>query len=413
MYSKILIIIILLAPSLLLAQGGSNYSIIGIGDINYFGNAAYAGVGGTSIAIPLENGINYRNPALWSMANNTRLQAGYRFSQNYVSNENNNLFQNNGNLNGFNAIFSIDTSLGLSAALGLLPYSNVNYLTATNFSVTEGDITVQGKSEYKGSGGINIAYFGGSTKIIDNLYVGASAYAAFGIINSQVDNLVYGELSNYSFNTRILSQNFLSGWGFKTGVFYKVYDGFSLGGFYEKMSTLQSSDSTLYYRPSTIGLSHTEASESSIEMPSMWGLGASFESGKFLIGADFAMQDFSQFNYNEAQNSQFGSSMYINLGVARFGSKDYGSEFLDKITYKFGFSYKNLYYQIAGEQINDISFSFGMGIPVPKTFQIDMGFTLGSRGTTSLGLVQEYYGQFNVDISIGEIWFKPFKREFD
>lgn len=413
MLKKIIVLLILIFPIMAYSQGGSNYSIIGIGDINYVGNAAYAGVSGTSIAMPLENGINFRNPAMWSMATNTRLQAGYRFTQNYVNNTDNSLFQNNGNINGINSIFSIDTALGISAAFGLVPYSNINYYTASPYSLSIDDLSVSGKAEYKGSGGLNMVYLGGSTKVINNLYFGASVYAAFGTVNSNIDNLVNNAEANYNFNTRISSQKFLNGWGFKTGVYYKITNQLSFGAFFDKMSSLNVEDSTFNYRLSTVGLTKVETDEFNIEMPSMYGFGLSYQTGKFLLGADFAMQDFSNFNYNPAPNSEFTNSMYINFGVVRLGNKSYSADFADKITYKFGFSYKDLYYQIGNEQINDISASLGIALPVPQSFQFDMGIVFGRRGTTNLNLVQEYYGQFTFDVSIGEIWFKPFKREFE
>lgn len=409
----IIVLILLFLPFVTFAQGGSNYSIIGIGNINYYGNSAYAGMGGTTIAMPIKNGINMRNPALWSMVDNSRLQTGYRFNQNYISNENTDLFQNNGNVNGFSVLMSIDTSRGISAALGLVPYSNVNYFTASPFTVTEQDVTITGKTEYKGSGGLNMGYFGASTKIIDNLYVGASAFVTFGVINSQVDNLVFGEISNFSFNTRVMSRYYTRGWGVKTGMYYKVSDGLSIGAFYERMNQLSVSDSTIYFRPSSVGITHFETDEFDIDVPDMYGFGLSYKTGKFLLGADVGLQDFSGFAFNEAANTEFDQSMHINFGGVRLGNNDYDADYSDKISYRFGFSYKDLYYQVMNEQITDLSVSVGFGMPIPKVMQIDLGFTLGARGTTSNGLVREYYGQLNFDLSIGEIWFNPFEREFE
>jgi hypothetical protein len=410
---KNIIAILFLIPLFAFAQGGSNYSGIGLGNINYYGTSAYAGMGGTNIATPIENGINLRNPAMWSQATNSRLQLGYRFTQNYISNEENSLFQNNGNFSGFTTLFSIDTSLGISASLGLVPYSRVNYFTASQFSITEDDITVDGKTEYQGRGGINSFYLGASTKIIENLYVGGSAFILFGNLQSQVDNLVFGNVSNFAFDTRVLSEAYLTGVGFKTGLYYELPKGFSVGAFYERAGNVSVEDSTLYYRPSSIGISEYETSSFDIEIPDMYGIGASLKTGKFLLAADFAMQDFSNFTFKPGANTTFDNSMYINVGVMRFGNKDFSADFADKITYKFGASYKDLYYRILDEDINDLSLSLGMAIPVPRTMVFDVGLTFGMRGTTSNGLVREYYGQLNIDVSIGELWFKPFKREFD
>src|SRR5690606_16287144 len=84
----------------LLAQGGSNYSIFGVGELNHVNGAKYDALGGTSIAFPHKTGINLKNPAMWSENTDTRIQLGYKFNQSLVSNDSQNLYQNNGGLDG-------------------------------------------------------------------------------------------------------------------------------------------------------------------------------------------------------------------------------------------------------------------------------------------------------------------------
>ena len=395
-------------------QGGSNYSILGIGDINYDGNASYAGLGGTAGAMPLENTINFKNPALWSLTNSTRLQAGYKFSQNYVSNDENKLFQNNGNLSGLSVIFAIDTANKIAASMGLYPYSNVNYFSASPFTHTESGVTVQGKTEYRGSGGLNAAYIGGSSKIISDLYIGAYIFAAFGTINSTIKNEVYGDAqSGFTYDTRIDSETYLSGLGYKAGLYYEVTDAFSLGTYYEGIPSLTAIDTTVFYRESSQSIRKSISDSLDFDMPPLFGFAASYKTGKFLLGADFAMQDFSNFAYKNNEKAEFINSMMFSFGIARFGNTSYDADFTDKITYSLGFAYKDLYYKVLGQNINDMSVSLGMGIPIPRTMRLDVGIALGARGTTENGLVREFYGKLNVDISIGDDWFNPFEREFE
>ena len=101
------------------SQGGSNYSLFGIGELNRNKGAFYDGLSGTSISVPSEYAINLQNPAMWSYVESTRLQFGYKFNQHYNESVSQSLFQNNGKLNDVLAIFSIDTSMGISASLGL------------------------------------------------------------------------------------------------------------------------------------------------------------------------------------------------------------------------------------------------------------------------------------------------------
>ena len=65
------------------AQGGSNYSALGIGDLRTTVGGIYDGMAGTAIAMPTPYGINVVNPALVGLATTTRLQGGYRRGDGY------------------------------------------------------------------------------------------------------------------------------------------------------------------------------------------------------------------------------------------------------------------------------------------------------------------------------------------
>lgn len=53
-----------------------------------------------------------------------------------------------------------------------------------------------------------------------------------------------------------------------------------------------------------------------------------------------------------------------------------------------------------------------MNFPLKNTAFIDASLTFGARGKADGILVKEYFGKLNIDISIGETWFKPYKREY-
>jgi hypothetical protein len=63
-------------------------------------------------------------------------------------------------------------------------------------------------------------------------------------------------------------------------------------------------------------------------------------------------------------------------------------------------------------EINELSGSFGFSIPIVGNAFIDAGFTLGVRGVTDNGLVNEKFGRMTISISLGDYWFTPFKRDF-
>lgn len=402
------ILVFFIIVSTAYTQGGSNYSILGIGDINYGGNAHYDALGGTSIAFPSITGINLKNPALWNNVTTTRLQAGYKFNQHINSNNDLTTLQNNGSLSGFSVLFAIDTNNGISASLGIYPYSTINYLTATKINTKILDLPILGTNTYQGKGGISAAYLGISTKIINELSVGLSIFSAFG----KVEHSRTTEYTDdpYLFKYESKKEDVFSGVGLKGGLLTSPLKNFYLGYFFEYMKNLDV-DSKIIYSSPLIGDTSVSVQENFI-LPFSQGIGLGFQSGLFQFGFDFSFQNFEELKYNINDNTQFTDSWQLNFGVNRIGNQSLNAKSLDKVSYKFGLAVKKLYYKILNNNIYEYSFSTGALIPWSDTFNTDISLTFGTKGINTNGLIREYFGRLNIDLSIGEVWFIPFKREY-
>ncbi len=408
---KTLILLFLLAAAStgLHAQGGSNYTMFGIGDLRNTLGASYDGLGGTQIAVPSDYAVNFVNPAAWGIVKTTRFQGGFRFNQQSVTNGSSTIGQNNGKLEGIAAIFSIDTSLGIAASFGFYPYSSVNYSLTTPTSIVANGNTIGGEIDASGAGGITAGYIGGAFKIVDNLSFGVAAVGLFGKTNSIIETILYTSESYISINQR--NDNF-KGSGFKAGLLYTPLDNFKIG---LAMSSYASLHGTSELRYSTLSSSETSSDTTikqdfSTPMPTSIGVGASYKSGKFLFALDGEMQDFSSFNYRPGK-AQFRTAQRLSFGISRLASFAPGTAFADRIAFNIGGGYNQLYYTLNGAGINEYFASFGMQIPVGGTAMMDCAVTGGTRGATGNGLVQEMFGRFSVTIGIGETWFKPFVRE--
>ena len=67
---------------------------------------------------------------------------------------------------------------------------------------------------------------------------------------------------------------------------------------------------------------------------------------------------------------------------------------------------------VNSQSINDMGLTLGLGLPLNGTFSnINIGFELGKKGTTSSNLVQENYANFSVGFSFNDTWFV--KRKFN
>ena len=394
--------------SQLFSQGGSSYSLVGIGDINYSGNAAYEGMGGVSIALPSEQSINFKNPALWSYTALTRLQTGYKFNQHFNERENLSGYQNNGSLSNMAILFALDTAKGIAASFGLYPYSSINYLSATPIKDTLQGIPVTGTNTYQGKGGLSVAYLGASTKILNNLSVGLSAFATFG--NVSTSRVTAFTNDNYLFTYTNLKSDFFSGFGMKFGIYYEPIKNFGIGYFYESQPNLDVNSNMTYSSP-VLG-DTVLVSDNSYNMPNSQGIGLSYLTGVFQFGMDFSTQDFTGFKYNPGNKSQFQNSWQFAFGINRLGNPSINAETMDRIAYKLGFSAKKMYYNFFNNDILEYAVHTGMQIPWTQSLITDISLTIGTRGTLNNGLVREYFGRLGIDVSLGESWFIPFKRDY-
>ena|GEM_PF-181774 len=390
------------------SQGGSNYSLFGIGELNRNNGAFYDGLSGTSISVPSEYAINLQNPAMWSYVETTRLQFGYKFNQHYNESATQSLFQNNGKLNDVLAIFSIDTSMGISASLGLYSHSTVNYFISNPTSKSAEGITVNGTTKYEGNGGITNVYLGVSARPTDYLALGISVTGHLGNIKNTSSTSYF---ESFTFRSATYKESSFGGLSTKLGFNLTAIENLSIGGFLNINNNFSYSNTNEFITQFSIDTIIN--TQQTISLPTEIGLGVAYKTGKFILASDFITQDFTNLDFNKNVASTFQNSYKFSLGVRRVGNPQRSSDFLDKLGYNFGVAYSQLYYNVNNTNLNEISGSFGLNIPVPGTGMIDMAFIMGQRGTIDNGLINEYFGRFIVNMSIGDTWFKPIRRYFD
>ncbi len=398
-----------LAGSKALAQGGSNYTLFGIGDVRRSVSSAYDGMAGTQIAVTSPYSVNLLNPAAWSALQSTRMQVGFRFNQQTVSNGNVSADQNNGKLDGFCLAFSIDTAKGIGAVLGLYPYSSINYSLSSPFTDSLLGKRIDGMVESAGSGGLTAAFLGCAVRPYDNLRIGASIIGLFGSIITTSQTTIFDANAYRSINQR---NDALKGIGGRFGMMYSPVENFTVG---ISAATYANLHINSQLRQSTVSANEITSdslmtTELQTAMPSSVGAGVSFLSGKFLYAADVEMQDFSSMTYRKGDAS-FRQNLRISGSVSRLATHNPGSPFESRVGFNLGVGYQQLYYSVMGTDINEMYGSFGMQIPVSYSAMLDVALTGGSRGVASNGALRELFMRFGFSASIGEIWFQPFARE--
>jgi hypothetical protein len=385
--------------------GGSTYSAFGFGDIIESHSAAFDAVGGTAIGATSPYAINLANPAAWNAPRTTRFQTGFAFRQFLVTDSKGSQAQNGGYLQGFSALFSIDTARGISASFGIIPLSNVQY--SYRLAQPSDDPNLVTSTLYRGSGGLTALYLGAAYQVLPKVHVGFMAQYNFGNIDMSAltDGTTY-----LSQGQTIISDAFSGGSG-KLGLQFTGIPNLTVGvvaGAGLPITIFRSSQ----YKFSS-GLRDTTFYDTTVaKLPFELGLGLGYTFNRVTLLADVSTKDYSTLTYRTRRSDvEFRRATRISAGVNIAGSSDYNSSFLETLGYSFGAGYHQQYYQIGGIGINEIYGSVGVQLPVARRVFFDFAFTGGVRGTMTNGLAQELFGRLTFSVNVGEIWFQPLFRE--
>lgn len=395
------------------AQGGSNYTVFGLGDQRRSVGAAYEGVGGCLYSTSFDNTINIANPAVWTDVKTTRLQGGYRFNQHFVTQNGRTVGNNNGKLDGVAVIFALDTTVGVSACIGLYPSSSVNYsfVKGERIALPEPGRFIDGSSAYVGSGGLNSGFLGASWALGPRISVGLAGLFHFGVITDKIETSI---LSEAALNSITTNMDQLSATGFTFGVQTRPYDGFTLGGSITMNGSL-STISDMNYRTAQTGgvvsYDSTFTRTATSSMPSTFGVGASYRRERLLFLADAEVQTVDGMTYRMPVGSSYTNASRIGVGISRLGSRSAGMSYAQKMNLNAGLGIRNLHYSFFGETVTEQYGTFGVQMPFGGAAMVDAAVVLGVRGSTRNGGVEELFGRLTVTISVGEVWFIPFRRE--
>jgi hypothetical protein len=137
------------------------------------------------------------------------------------------------------------------------------------------------------------------------------------------------------------------------------------------------------------------------------------ESRKWMIGAQAVLGSAGDIvnTYNQSNDVAYEKSMKYSLGGYYVPNYNSFSNYAKRIVYRAGVKYDKTGMMVKSESINDIGFTLGLGLPITGTFSnVNFGFEMGKRGTTSAGLIQENYANISIGLSLNDRWFE--KRKF-
>ncbi|MCG9794108.1 hypothetical protein [Flavobacterium algicola] len=406
MIKNIVTSICLLLGVLSYAQEGSSspYSFYGIGDVRFKGTTEARAMGGVAVEQDSIH-INLENPASFANLKLTTYTIGGTFNSTTMKTDAVSEKAQRTTLD----YLAIGLPLGkFGVGFGLIPYSSVGYKIQT-ITGTDSENT----STFTSSGGINKVFAGVGYKITPKFSVGFDVNYNFGIIS-----IVNSELNgNIQSGTRETNTSNLSGLNFNLGSMYQAKLtkklNFYSGVNYTLENDLKSKNTRLIETstdPQTIDQPNKTISFSS-KLSLSAGVG---ETRKWMIGGKVVMQGASDLSntYNVSPDVAYGRSGSVSLGGYYIPDYNSFTNYLKRVVYRGGLKYERTGLIIRDEAIDNIGVTMGLGLPISGTFSnVNIGFEIGKKGTTSSGLIQENYANFSVGLSLNDKWFE--KRKFN
>ncbi|CAH8284025.1 hypothetical protein EV196_103354 [Mariniflexile fucanivorans] len=392
------------------ALSSSPYSLYGLGLTNETSTGKVNGLGGLGIAMPSNSFINNSNPASFGnvLLNSFLYDFGFKAQTNFLedgSRQNSNITANFSNIA---LAFPLTKRSGFG--ITLIPLTSVGYSISdieTNIEGTSSSIFV---TDIEGNGGINNLKLNYGYALTNKFRLGITGSALFGkITQTETDYLPS--------NTFIIEdENYYSGVRVGAGFQYDALKNLSIGGTVELPTSLngtKSSTITLNTTDSTTDL--TENSESSIDdfnLPLELGFGLSTTFKKdFSLNVDYKKSFWDDTN----QTDQLGTYVNQNLFAMglQYAAEKKVSKFFNNLEYRAGFSINDGNLEVNNQRIKNSTLNLGIGIPLdPYTnSMINIGYTYGSKGQITNGLIKENYHLLSINLSLEGIWFQ--KRKID
>ena len=418
------LLVVATSSPVVLAQGLGNspYSALGVGEVYSEGNVTNMGMGGVGISNASAFYLNMQNPAL--LARRTRftvfevgLMGQSKNIAQTISGSQQSQHNFAGNLGYLALAFPANSRWTMS--LSLRPYTYVDYTTQQIRPVP--GTFYRAEYNYQGRGGLNRASFANGVRITKNIYVGAEAGFVFGnITNSSDARVITSNGNSATQDTRIARQDRVN----YSDIMWKVGAAWrpklsekwvlNLGATYEPQSYVGAKETNIY-QTTTLGGSAISKPDTLLvgsnvqaTLPQRTRFGISIEKNNSLvIGVDVGFQQWSQFRTVNDQPGNLLDARNIAAGM-EFTPKANSNRYRDLITYRVGFQYNQMPYQINGTQIKDINGSVGLSLPLGAYYvnHLSLSVAAGQRGVLTGSQIREQYVKIGLGISLNDWWFR-------
>jgi hypothetical protein len=401
----------------------SPFSTFGIGDVYGDYLIQNHGMGGMGVSQPQYWHVNNQNPALLVHNMVTVFQAGVVGESRTIRGDTLKEQNRGGNLNYLVTAFPIiprnNFKTNWSTALGLMPYSTINYglLYMDRSRDGDGNLLDTVNVRESGSGGLNQFYWSNGFSITKNLSLGVKAAYMFGPMETNYENAFANQTNSYYIQVKEKTsvKDFLFTLGVAYGDTIRRNYGYHIGGTYSPATRLNASRRAeiLRFHPQSTQPVEGDTIFSrggSLRIPSSATIGFSFfRVNRWMLGTEFRYQDWTQFEGVVADDEGLGESWRGAIG-GEFTPDAFDDNILKRITYRVGLNYERYPFIVNSNQVSDFGINFGFSIPANRS-SLDLAFKVGKRGDRGENIFEETYFKVYFGITFNDKWF--IKRKFD
>jgi hypothetical protein len=394
----------------------SPFSGFGIGSLAEEGNIAQQLNGSTGVSSSNSFYVNLLNPALLVRNGSVVFDASYNFKMQQLRTNSVSQLFTTGNLNSVTLALPVHKKW--TTAIGLKPYSTVDYLTENSGRVENSDFFAY--YTYRGEGGLNNLFVSNGVAINKNLSLGLKFSYLFGNVTQEsISELIAaGQNSRIAYSRR----NNINQIAFTPALAYrhaleKDRRYLNLGIVYDMATNARTRRFEAFEKRDIfqVGVIPTFIDtlvtiKGKTFLPSKLRVGVSYEyANKYLINAEVSMQNWSKYKSFGVAEAELTNRIQIALG-GEWTPDNRANNFWQRSTYRFGFNHTPSILKIGDKTIGETSLSLGTSLAFSggqgKLTYVHLGIVGGQKGTIANGGIQERFIETKLGISLGDfLWF--------
>jgi hypothetical protein len=417
---KYIYLIIFLAGSpFIFAQSNTSspYSIGGLGEIAFKGNAINRLMGGLDIVSDSLH-ANLNNPASLGDLKLVTYSLGLNYKSTKLSSSASNESVTSASIDYL--VVAIPTKK-FTFGFGILPATSVGYRLQ---SVIEGDDINNVVNRNEGFGGLNQTFLSIGFKFFEFLNFGVSANYNFGKITNESSR----QEQNIDFGTFFTKTSSLAGFNYRFATQLKIpltskvrLDAMA---YYVPNNSLTATNESVYFTRSVttqdlgdfenLDLAAINLNETSISLGNQYSFGLGItKDKKWFVGGQYSRRNSADYvnNFISLDNITYANGSRLSFGG--FYLPDYSSitSYWKRIVYRAGVRFEDTGVLFNNQPLKETGISFGVSLPMAGFSNANIGLEFGKRGSQDNGLIQESYWNLIVGLSLNDIWF--IKRKFN